>query len=148
MEDRFLRGRQMAYMIYEYFWVTGAHEAVLDYTELFSITLDGDDIQDFDVSWDQVCDPEVLAEFAETRCLRGKVACECRRSRGTTRPRTAAASTRVCLMPPPQVYASFQIKMSNATGSHVPAQSRTAAALKVCSPLRVGVLNDSCSADS
>ena len=76
--------------------------------------------------------------------VRRKVACECRRSRGTTRPRTAAASTRVCLMQPPHGYASFQIKsstrlcsagfllcsqLSNATGTHVPARSRTAAAL-------------------
>ena len=30
MEDRFLRGRQVAYTIYEYFRVTGAHKVVLD----------------------------------------------------------------------------------------------------------------------
>ena len=41
-------------MIYEYFRVTGAHEAVLDDTDLFSVTLEGDDIQDFDTRWDQV----------------------------------------------------------------------------------------------
>ena len=29
-EDRFLRGRQTAYMIYDYFRVTGAHDTVLD----------------------------------------------------------------------------------------------------------------------
>ena len=28
-EDRFLRGRQIAYMIYDYFRVTGAHDTVL-----------------------------------------------------------------------------------------------------------------------
>ena len=38
----------------EYFRVTGAHEAVLDYSDLFSFTLHGDDIQDFDTRWDQV----------------------------------------------------------------------------------------------
>ena len=54
MEDRFFRGRQVAFMIYEYFRVTGAREAVLDYSDLFSITLHGDDIQDFDTRWDQV----------------------------------------------------------------------------------------------
>ena len=32
MRDRFLRGRQVAYMIYEYFRVIGAHEAVLDFS--------------------------------------------------------------------------------------------------------------------
>ena len=41
-------------MIYEYFRVTGAREAVLDYSDLFSTTLHGDDIQDFDTRWDQV----------------------------------------------------------------------------------------------
>ena len=38
-EDRFLRGRQIAYMIYDYFRVTGAHDTVLDYPDLVSITL-------------------------------------------------------------------------------------------------------------
>ena len=27
-EDRFLRGRQIAYLIYEYFWITGANDSV------------------------------------------------------------------------------------------------------------------------
>ena len=34
--------------------VTGAHEAVLDYSDLFRITLHGDDIQNFDIRWDEV----------------------------------------------------------------------------------------------
>ena len=33
-EDRFLRGRRIAYLIYEYFRVTGAHDTVLDYADL------------------------------------------------------------------------------------------------------------------
>ena len=41
-------------MIYEYFRVTGAHEAVLDFTDLFSIALHGDDIQEIDTRWDHV----------------------------------------------------------------------------------------------
>ena len=41
-------------MIYEHFRVTGAHEAVLDYSELFSFTLDGECIEDFDTRWDFV----------------------------------------------------------------------------------------------
>ena len=53
VQDRFLSGRQIAYMIYEYFRVTGAHEAVLDYTDLFSISLHGANIQYFDTRWDQ-----------------------------------------------------------------------------------------------
>ena len=41
-EDRFLRGRQIAFMIYDYFRVTGAHDTVLDNADLFSITLHDD----------------------------------------------------------------------------------------------------------
>ena len=43
-EDRFLRGRQIACMIYDYFRVTGAHDTVLDYADLFTITLRNDDV--------------------------------------------------------------------------------------------------------
>ena len=32
-EDRFQRGRQIAFMIYDYFRVSGAHDTVLDYAE-------------------------------------------------------------------------------------------------------------------
>ena len=32
-EDRFLRGRQIAFMICDYFRVTGAHDAELDYAD-------------------------------------------------------------------------------------------------------------------
>ena len=46
MHDRFLRGRQFASMIYEYFRVTGAHDTVLDYTDLFTLTLRNDDVQE------------------------------------------------------------------------------------------------------
>ena len=53
-EDRFLRGRQIAYMIYDNFQVTGAHQTVLDYADLFSITLRDDDVQDFDTRWDEI----------------------------------------------------------------------------------------------
>ena len=54
MEDGFLRRRQIAFMIYEYFRVTGAHEAVLDYSDVFRITLLDDGVQDFDTRWDEV----------------------------------------------------------------------------------------------
>ena len=53
-EDRFLRGRQIAFMIYDYFRVTGAHDTVLDYVDLFSVTLHDDNIQEFDTRWDEV----------------------------------------------------------------------------------------------
>ena len=45
--DRFLRGKQIAYMIYEYFRATGANEAAQGLTELVSMTLQNDDVQDF-----------------------------------------------------------------------------------------------------
>ena len=53
-EHRFLRGRQIAFMIYDYFRVTGAHDTVLDYADLFSVTLHDDNIQEFDTGWDEV----------------------------------------------------------------------------------------------
>ena len=40
-QDRFLRGRQIACGIYEYFRVTGAHEAVLDFSDLVNLIPDG-----------------------------------------------------------------------------------------------------------
>ena len=55
LDERFLRGRLIAFMIYDYFRVTDAHEVVLDYSDLFRITLlHGDDVQDFDTRWDEV----------------------------------------------------------------------------------------------
>ena len=53
-EDRFLRGRQIAFMIYDYFRVTGAHDTVLDYADLFSVTLHDDNVQEFGTIWDEV----------------------------------------------------------------------------------------------
>ena len=51
--DRILRGIQIAHMIYEYFRATGAHEAVQGLSDLFTVRLQNDDVQDFDVRWDQ-----------------------------------------------------------------------------------------------
>ena len=53
-EDQFLRGRQIAFMIYDYFRVSGAHDAVLDYADLSSVTLRDNNIQKFDTRWDEV----------------------------------------------------------------------------------------------
>ena len=41
--DRFLRGRQIAYLMYEYFWGTGANDSVENYADLFTIVLRNDD---------------------------------------------------------------------------------------------------------
>ena len=46
-EDRFLRGRQIAVMIYDYFRVTGAHETELDCAR-------DDNVQEFDTRWDEI----------------------------------------------------------------------------------------------
>ena len=51
--DRFLRGRHIAYTIYEYFRATGASEAVQGLADLVTMNLQTDDVQDFDVRWDQ-----------------------------------------------------------------------------------------------
>ena len=55
-EDRFLRGRQIAYLIYEQFRVTGTDDSVENYSDLFTITivLRNDDIQEFDSKWDGI----------------------------------------------------------------------------------------------
>ena len=53
-EDRFLRGRQIAYLIYDQFRVTGTHDSVENYTDLFTVALRNDDIQEFDSKWDGI----------------------------------------------------------------------------------------------
>ena len=53
-EDRFLRGRQIAYLIYDHFRVTGANDSVENYTDLFTIVLRNDDTQEFDSKWDGI----------------------------------------------------------------------------------------------
>ena len=53
-QDRFLRGRQIAYLIYEYLPVTGANDSVENYADLFTIGLRDDDIQEFDSKWDGI----------------------------------------------------------------------------------------------
>ena len=53
-QDSFLRGRQIAYLIYDHFRVTGTHDSVENYTDLFTIVLRNDDIQEFDSRWDGI----------------------------------------------------------------------------------------------
>ena len=53
-EDRFLRGRQIAYLIYEQFRVTGTDSSVETYTDLFTIAVRNGDIQEFDSKWDGI----------------------------------------------------------------------------------------------
>ena len=53
-QDRFLRGRQIAYLIYEHFRVTGANDSVEHYADLFTIGLRNDDSQEVDSKWDGI----------------------------------------------------------------------------------------------
>ena len=53
-EDRYLRGGQIAYLICDYFRVTGIHDSVENYVDLFTIGLRNDDIQEFDSKWDGI----------------------------------------------------------------------------------------------
>ena len=53
-EDCFFRGRQIAYLIYDYFRVTGANDSVENYADLFTVVLRNDDIQKFDSKWDGI----------------------------------------------------------------------------------------------
>ena len=41
-QHSFLRGRQIAYLIYDYFPVTGIHDSVENYADLFTISLRND----------------------------------------------------------------------------------------------------------
>ena len=50
----FLRGGQIAHLIYEYFRVTGANDSVENYSDLFTNVLRNDDIQEFDSEWDGI----------------------------------------------------------------------------------------------
>ena len=53
-QDSFFRGRQIAYLIYDYFRVIGSNDSVENYTDLFTIVLRNDDIQKFDSKWDGI----------------------------------------------------------------------------------------------
>ena len=52
--DRFLRGRQISYFIYEYFRVPGANDSVENYEDLLTVVLRKDDIQELDSKWDEI----------------------------------------------------------------------------------------------
>ena len=50
----FILTKQIAYLIFEYFRVTGANDSVKNYADLFTIALRNDDIQEFDSKWDGI----------------------------------------------------------------------------------------------
>ena len=47
-EDRFLRGKQITYLIYEYFQITGANDSAENYADLFTVALRNYSTQEFD----------------------------------------------------------------------------------------------------
>ena len=53
-EQKAQNSRQIAFMICDYCRVTGAHDTVLNYADLFYVTLHDDKIQEFDTRWDEV----------------------------------------------------------------------------------------------
>ena len=53
-ENRFFRGRQIAYLIYAYFRITGANDSVENYADLFTIAFRNEDFQEFDSKWDGI----------------------------------------------------------------------------------------------
>ena len=53
-QDPFLRGSQIAYLIYDQFRVTGTDDSVENYTDLFTIALRNDDIQELDSKCDGI----------------------------------------------------------------------------------------------
>ena len=53
-QDRFIRGREIAYLIYDYFRVTGTHDSVENYSDLFTIAFRNDEIQEFDSRWERI----------------------------------------------------------------------------------------------
>ena len=53
-EDRFLRGRQIAYLICEYFRVTGVNDSDENFADIFTVGFRNDAIQKFDSKWDGI----------------------------------------------------------------------------------------------
>ena len=52
-DNRLLRGRHIACLIYEDFRPTGSYDETQEPSGLFSIKLEDDDMQDFDLRWEQ-----------------------------------------------------------------------------------------------
>ena len=52
-EKRIFLGRQVAWMIYEYFKVSDTNESVLDLDEILKVELENDNLQPFNTRWDE-----------------------------------------------------------------------------------------------
>ena len=53
-DKRFLKGRPIAYMICEYFKVSGTREPLLDDHDQLRVQLKNENVQGFDTKWDEV----------------------------------------------------------------------------------------------
>ena len=95
-DDRFLRGRQTAQMLYEFVRATRAYEAVQRLSDLFTISSQNDDVQDCDVRWDH--------QPAESTSLLS-------RSRGYT----TCTSARICT---PMVCVRWRKHVPGGSGAH------------------------------
>ena len=50
-QDLFIRGGQIAFMIYDHFRVIGVHHAEFEYADLFTVTCHDDTFQEFDARY-------------------------------------------------------------------------------------------------
>ena len=53
-DNRIMKGRHIAYVIYDYFKIWGTGEALLDFNDLLTVQLKNDNVQGFDTKWDEV----------------------------------------------------------------------------------------------
>ena len=56
-DNRFLKGRHVAYMFYVFFWISGTGEFLLYINDLLRVQLKNDNVQGFDTNWDEVLVP-------------------------------------------------------------------------------------------
>ena len=60
-------------MIYEYFRATGVYEAVQGLADLFTMSLQNDDVQDFGVRWGQALASEIPTDVILERLYKSKL---------------------------------------------------------------------------
>ena len=53
-DSRFLKRRQIAYMTYDNFKISGTSEALLNFTDLLRVQLKNGNLRGFDSKWDEV----------------------------------------------------------------------------------------------
>ena len=53
-EKRSLTGRQIAWMVYDFFKICGDNEAIFDFRDLSKVQLKNDKVHAFDTKWDEV----------------------------------------------------------------------------------------------